>query len=512
VPDIRIISFPELLDGGDLSDWIALGHTREAFLARANATPRFELSATLFDPWAEFNAPDFPVGVLPPVVRDFVLAQSAATGADISGAAMAVLCALSGAIDHRFALKMMRNGNCWAHPRLWVLLVGAPSTMKTAIINAAAQPLEQYQNERLKEHQAAVKAHKAADDKPQDAPPPLARYVAWDSTVEALGEILSRSPRGILVKRDEVAGWIGSMERYHNGRGAAADRAFWLQAYNGGPYISDRIKRGEIAIENNSVSLLGGIQPNRLTEMQGLTSDGLLQRLLPALMKPAKLPQDIPVDDTAYETLVRRLISTEPTFVYMTDAALACMGELRNYLHKYANACDGVADGFQAFVLKLPQVAGSLALLLHTASDPELASAKSVDENTVKAAEHIIRDFILPHALEFYRIGLDQQDRLRRLASFILTSGKTRIVASDLTANVWDMRGFTLKDVNDRVSPLIAGGWLEPEGKISFNNNAWRVLPAVAALFAERRKAEEQRKAFLAKIIDESAVARRTGT
>jgi DNA polymerase len=42
VPDIRIVRFPELPEHGDLSDWLALGHTPEEFLARAEAGPRYE--------------------------------------------------------------------------------------------------------------------------------------------------------------------------------------------------------------------------------------------------------------------------------------------------------------------------------------------------------------------------------------------------------------------------------------------------------------------------------------
>ena len=42
VQDIRIVRFTELDEHGDLSDWIALGHTREEFLARADAAPKFE--------------------------------------------------------------------------------------------------------------------------------------------------------------------------------------------------------------------------------------------------------------------------------------------------------------------------------------------------------------------------------------------------------------------------------------------------------------------------------------
>jgi hypothetical protein len=47
VPDVRIVSFPELPEHGDVSDWLATGHTREELIARAEATPRFDGAITL---------------------------------------------------------------------------------------------------------------------------------------------------------------------------------------------------------------------------------------------------------------------------------------------------------------------------------------------------------------------------------------------------------------------------------------------------------------------------------
>ena len=45
----------------------------------------------------------------------------------------------------------------------------------------------------------------------------------------------------------------------HTARSAGSDRAFYLQAFDGGPYAQDRIKRGEVYIRNLSVSMIGGI-------------------------------------------------------------------------------------------------------------------------------------------------------------------------------------------------------------------------------------------------------------
>ncbi|MGB6766749.1 MAG: DNA-primase RepB domain-containing protein, partial [Methyloceanibacter sp.] len=80
-------------------------------------------TADLFDPWQRFSAPPFPLEILPPTIRHFAATQSEVIGCDKSALAMACLAALSGAIDHRFALKIMRHGDWWTSPRLWVLLV-----------------------------------------------------------------------------------------------------------------------------------------------------------------------------------------------------------------------------------------------------------------------------------------------------------------------------------------------------------------------------------------------------
>src|SRR5262249_17762586 len=135
---------------------------------------------------------------------------------------------------------------------------------------------------------------KKADEIDEEQPEPPERYIVGDATIEKLGEILSRSDRGTLAEHDELAGWIGRMERYHTaGKGASTDRAFYLRAWNGGPYTIDRVKSGEILVPNLSLSIIGGIQPQRMDELEGLTSDGLLQRFIIILMQAPQRAQDI---------------------------------------------------------------------------------------------------------------------------------------------------------------------------------------------------------------------------
>jgi hypothetical protein len=459
------------------------------------------IAENLFDPWAQFIVPDFPLDVLPAAVQEYVVAQAVVIGCDVSTMAMAVMCAISGALDHRFNLKMMRNGTWYASPRLWVLLYGDSSKKKTPAIHAATQPLEEHQKEVWQRYKDECRIAAESEDKEKIDPP--ARFVVYDTTIEKLGEILARSGSGVLVKRDEFAGWIGSMEKYGgSSRGAGANRAFWLQAYDGGAYIVDRIGRGEILVENLSTSLIGGIQPKRLSELHGLTSDGLLQRFIPVVMGASTLALDKPCDTEAYTSLVKQLLDAVPDFLTLSDAALQVMNDLRLHLHDIEQHSGGLAEGFQAFVGKLPGVAGSLALILHMIADPKNGSRKEIGQETAEGVRRLIVDFILPHALEFYRTAESSAngDRLKKLASWILTSGQLRFVASDLTSNVADFRGLSLFEVNERVSPLEAAGWIRPTDRGGISR-AWKVNPAVFTKFAARAGDEEARKKELAKLM-----------
>ena len=89
--------------------------------------------------------PTFPLDVLPEVVQKFVRSQSTIIGCDISGMAMSTLGVFSGALHHGFGLRMMRNGNWYARPCMWVLLVAGPSERKTPTLKAAARPLVRYE-------------------------------------------------------------------------------------------------------------------------------------------------------------------------------------------------------------------------------------------------------------------------------------------------------------------------------------------------------------------------------
>ena len=114
-----------------------------------------------------------------------------------------------------------------------------------------------------------------------DNEPTRRRYQTQDSTTEKLGELLNQNPRGLLVNRDELIGWLQSLDK----SGREGDRAFYLEAWNGtGAYTYDRIGRGTLDIDALCVSIFGAITPGPLSSYVyqanrgGSGDDGLLQR------------------------------------------------------------------------------------------------------------------------------------------------------------------------------------------------------------------------------------------
>jgi hypothetical protein len=196
----------------------------------------------------------------------------------------------------------------------------------------------------------------------------------------------------------------------------------------------------------------------------------------------------------------------------LCDDGVALMEKLRRRLHDLEQASGGLADGFQGFVGKLAGIAGSLALILTVTANPGLSRApgSQISAPVIEDITRLVFDFIVPHAFEFYRTAdrASGGDRLQRVASWILTSGKQRILPSDLTVNVSDLRGLGLWDLNQRISPLVAGGWLASQepGPVA---KAWTVNRKVHELFSARTQDEEARKSTIATLMNSPRTAKK---
>jgi hypothetical protein len=227
-------------------------------------------------------------------------------------AAVGLMVALGAVVGRQIAIRPKAADDWSVVPNLWGGIVGRPGVMKTPALQEALRPLqkleviaqEEYRiaqidfeadkfvsEARIKnakaEIQKALRINEDANEiaktvlKAAEAAPTRIRYLVHDATVEKLGEILADNPRGVLVFRDELTGWLRNLDR----QGREGDRAFFLESWNGtGRFSYDRIGRGSLDIEAACVSVLGGIQPGPLSGYMsraasgGGDDDGLVQR------------------------------------------------------------------------------------------------------------------------------------------------------------------------------------------------------------------------------------------
>jgi DNA polymerase-1 len=187
-------------------------------------------------------------------------------------------------------------------------------TQRRLILEYKAQQAEY--DERLREYKEAKKQAEKEGTDPGEPPeaPVLRRIVCSDSTIEKLAEILEDNVRGILMARDELAGWLGSFSRY-KGKQGGTDLPAWLEFFRAGNVLIDRktAERKNTFVERAAVSVTGGIQPGVLA--RALTPEfldaGLAARLLMAMPpKQRKRWSDAEIDpdtEAAYHNALDKL-------------------------------------------------------------------------------------------------------------------------------------------------------------------------------------------------------------
>ena len=104
---------------------------------------------------------------------------------------------------------------------------------KTPAINTLVRSVQKRQARTYKEYRERLQSYKdslrssTGETTETVEEPTLEHFIASDTTVEALGDIFENNPRGILIHRDELAGWILGLNQYKGGAGN--DRQHYLE-------------------------------------------------------------------------------------------------------------------------------------------------------------------------------------------------------------------------------------------------------------------------------------------
>ena len=411
-------------------------------------------------------------------------------------------------------------------PALFAGLIGRPSSGKSPGLDVVTNLLAQLEksanddwDERRRAHKRdcaeakerrslweaevkkAVKLAVAPPDMPDGAEDPESpqrhRLFSTEPTVEKAAHLVHSNPRGMLLIRDELSGWIGGMDRYSHGDGN--DRAFWLQAYGGRPWTPDRIKHGDrsIIIPHLLWGLVGGIQPDRVaTQLLAGDDDGLAARLLygwPAPTPPRR-PRRTP-DHSAALAALRRLAELpwtppEPVAVPFSDEAAAALHALRE---EAADLEQGSAGMFLSWLGKLPGFCLRLALIfqhLEWCWHARSAAPDRIDATAVESAADLIEQYMTPMARRvFGEATLPQAERdARAIARWLAKQEPVPEIVNER-----DLRRMTegpgIRDaarITAALEELGEAGWARPAPARASGHGRqrldWAVNPALRGL------------------------------
>ncbi len=249
------------------------------------------------------------------------------------------------------------------------------------------------------------------------------RYTIADATVEKVGELLNRNPRGLLLTRDELSGFLRLLDK----PGREGDREFYLESWNGkGGHDVDRIGRGTLHVPALTLSIVGTIQPGKLWSYVtgalegGRADDGLLQRFQMLVWpdtprggwrnvdrwpdgaaKDAAFGVYKSIDELDPATLNAALHDDIPALRFAPDAQ-ELFNEWRADLeHRLRTPEMEQAPAFESHLAKYRSLMPSLALIFHLTEFVSFVSSSAVGlESAKKAAAWC--EFLEAHARKVY--------------------------------------------------------------------------------------------------------------
>ena len=392
--------------------------------------------------------PPFPLEVLGEVWGPWCSKYAMARNAPVDYVAGALLAVTGALIGNK---RWPYAGGEWGEPPiLWVGLVGAPGSGKSPAQDPALDLVRKLERDAAQEMAAevasykeklvvakaahkkweqdvekAVKNDEQSPAKPTEAiepkEPVVPRLIISDTTPEKIGPLLQKHPSGLLLHRDELAGWIGSFNRYSGG-GENGERQLWTEAYGGRAYNIDRVKLSEpIFIPHLTVGVLGSIQPDRLPVMTGGADDGFASRFLWAWPDPVggfKLNRE-PIDSSKQIDAYRHLFRLELPAQDQggrDPGRIELSGEAAHHFESFVqDVKERAARGIGLFAGALSKAPGHvlrLAMVIEFLANPTSSEPKNICSESMLKAIDLVRDYFLPMAQRVFNeaaIPLEEQ-------------------------------------------------------------------------------------------------------
>jgi hypothetical protein len=445
--------------------------------------------------------PPFDWKGMPPAWVDWVEDTARDCGAPADYIAATLISVASAVIGN--ARRVSPWGGWVEQAHLWFALIGQPSTNKTVALapyktacNAIEKDAERIHNEALKRYAEKKEAAAAARRQWQDAvkksvkdsenPPSIPkdaqepdepippRVMIADASTEEVGKLLAGNPNGLVLVRSELSAWLGQFDRYG---GAGTDRGFYLEAWDGGSHVIDRVKFAGVPLRvpYASLAIVGSLQPDHLRKVFAGINDGLAARFI--YVWPSPVPPRRP-DRSGAEGRIKTLRDAfaklrrldwgrdengdpVPMILRLDEPALKILDKIRDEAFE-ANQMrgEGMVTGWRGKnpgrLLRLALVFELLQWAVVSDTEPMSISA----EMTARAADFL--DYaagMMSHVFQDLLVTDTERD-VASLARFIMANPITVLNERE----IYQREGFhRLRDPQHRksvFSKLVEAGWI----------------------------------------------------
>jgi putative DNA primase/helicase len=520
--EIKVVTLPDLPEKGDVSDWMNAGGTAEQLLQIVQSTPQWTDSGG----FSGFSGPPLQVSVnlrsvpkldprmIPEPFRAWLIDIAERASCPLDLPTMAALVAFAARVGRKVAIRPKCQDDLTVVANLWGMGVLPPGWLKTHTLGEGIKPLARLEIEAREQHKhalerfAAEKAMAEAEaraskakleraakkDADRDtlrtlaiqtvaeqdvAAPTLRRYIVNDTTVEKLGELLNENPNGLVLYRDELMGFLKNLEK----QGHENDRAFYLEAWNGDkPYTYDRIGRGSVFIDSMTVSILGGIQPSKLSAYirsmgSGGNDDGFIPRFQLAVYPDTNEPYrhidrwpDGEAKNRAYAafhaldaldpaTIGATVEANEIPYLHFSEDAQGFFDSWREALEPKVRTSRETA-ALVSHLAKYRSLMPSLALLFHLI---DIIDRKSFGPVSLPAARCAAAwcHYLEEHARRIYQLAFDgDPEPAQRLAERIKESLPSPFAIGDVVKKGWSSLP-TVEAVERAVAMLEEHNWVK---------------------------------------------------
>jgi uncharacterized protein DUF3987 len=314
-----------------------------------------------------------------------------------------------------------------------------------------------------------------------------------------LAPLLLARPRGMMLIRDELAGLFANMNRYSGG----SDRPFWLEAWNGGRHVVERVS-GSTAIPHLLVGVIGGFQPDKLSRAFAGDEDGMSGRFLyvwPTTPEYRPLSKDADEVDNDIINALSKLIrlpdtDAEGNFIaqdkWLDDDAIAEFEAFRRWCDKTKRGLSGLEMQWfvkgETTVLRLTGVLAYLDWSLSSIASTGLDRIKdglepgTIAKKYLVAAIKLWRDFFWPHAKACLRqIGLsDKHKDARAVLKHVKARGLTELSLQDVRRHILHHK-LDAEAAERLMETLVRAGWLRKHTTETAGRprHRWEVNPKI---------------------------------